>query len=1323
MRMKRRLISFLLALCMVISILPVALATDNTQNPFTDVDEGTWYYKYVQGAYEQGLMVGTSATTFSPNTTLSRAMVAQILYNKEGKPQFSADAGFTDVPKNAWYYDAVQWAAKNRVAVGVGDNKFAPDADVTREQFATMLYNYAEKPEISGKLTSFPDKDSVSSWAKSAMFWVVSQSIVSGSKQSDGTLLLMPQSGATRAEAATMIYRYVQVLNQNIKKFTVTFDSNGGSQIESQTVLKGETVIQPNDPTKDGYTFIGWYSSNGYSPIYDFGQPVNSNITIYAKWYNDTDKADSDNDGLTDSLEKEFGTDPNSVDSDKDGISDYFELNWLNYNPLSTDTDGDGVSDDSDDSDDDSLTNLEEAQLGTNPANSDSDYDSVSDYEEARVYHTDPLKADTDGDGVSDGTEILIGSNPLVAETQFTTEETYGAISEVTPVVASATMVTDATGAGTLKIDDVTANDDILLSQSIAGYLGTAYNFTAEGSLISAKITFDYDTSFGTIGEDFQPRIYYLNEETGLLEELENQTVTDGKVSVTVEHFSTYILLNKVEFDKVWEAEIKPPGTSTDSQYTGVDIVFVIDSSGSMQSNDKNNIRLNAAKAFVDKMGENDRAAVVDFDSYATLYQEFTNDHSLLYTAIDKVNSSGGTNLSNGMNKAIGLFTSSSYTRTDAYKYIIFLTDGDGSYSTSYTTQAKDNGIVVYTIGLGAGVKTSTLTAIAEGTGGKYYFASTANDLPNIYTEISVETVDYTTDSNNDGISDYYTALLNDGTLPLSNGACDLVDVIEMYGEESDDWDGDGLKNGEEISICTTGNKVYVKMESHPLIVDSDGDGYSDLVEKNLGTPRMKYTSNGQSYLDGLESDNTYVYVDIANDNSLIANINAFFDWKKTDEAKEQIIGYFYDYASKDTIGKNQESIAKLEAREQYLKYAQSLANIAKTAKHICSIADDVSEMTEGISNTGDAKIFVDQLKNKTIKIKGASAQVRTSRKRILDAMNSNQLHNEDGLETLLSDTDSVLTTFEEFGDLFKEYDPATFSKDLTSLWATTTSGISAAVGTVKKLYDGYKYVKLDTGYKAISNGYKDFLGKKGVTSTSTCVSAALNVVDGGLEIWETCNTYGKIKANREAYTAYIDLLYCISENAKEEYDRVAARDIAEIIADESWNTYDKQLAAANGKTVVLTTLTIALDVCPYTKLAKSVLDIVKLTISVTGLSNNAQLFVNCRTVQAISDGCISVIDSHIVKDEFFFSYDLNEKDYIYAYITQLAQSRLVGEDYAKKRMLKGDLAAVFSRWVSKTGKDDIEDMFKSLAGSVYTRSSGLGLALSKSLPYYNDFN
>ena len=545
-----------------------------------------------------------------------------------------------------------------------------------------------------------------------------------------------------------------------------------------------------------------------------------------------------------------------------------------------------------------------------------------------------------------------------------------------------------------------------------------------------------------------------------------------------------------------------------------------------------------------------------------------------------------------------------------------------------------------------------------------------------------------------------------------------MVDVIEMYGKDCDDWDGDGLKNGEEIQVCVVGKTVYIKMYSHPLIADSDRDGYSDAVEKKLGLPPMKFTSGAYSSLESLEDDDRYVYISVANDRGILSNINAFFDWKKEKEAKEQLISYFYDYASKETIDKNQEQIAKLKVREEYLKYAQSLANIAKTAKNVCTIADDMSGMLDGIPDTGDAKTFIDEARAKKIKLEKASAQIRSSRKRILDAMNTGNVSDVAATKTLLSDIDLVRSSIEDFDGLFKEYNSASFIQDLTSSWAAATSGLATAVSTVKTCHDGIKYMKLDTGFRSISDGYKKFLKEKGSNSTGTYVSVALELVDGGLEIWDTCNTYGKMKANRDAYVAYIDLLYYITEHASEKYDKIAADTIVKIVQDESWSIYDSELSQENAKTVALTSLSIAMDLCPYTKVAKSAYDVAKLAISVTGLSNNARCIVSCRTMQAVSNGCIHVIDSNIEKNEPFFSYTPNEL----AYMSQLAQCRLVGEDYAKKRTQKGDLAALISRFIAKTGKDDLEEMFKTISGGIYSSAANLNLELSSALPYYSDF-
>lgn len=1117
--------------------------------------------------------------------------------------------------------------------------------------------------------------------------------------------------------------------------YTVSFDLNyegATGALQTQSVNEGDVSVIPDDPERTNFVFMGWNTDKTNITPFNFDSKINSDYTLYAQWVDMTDTTDTDGDGLIDSLEVYFGTNKDKQDTDDDGLTDYQELNLFGYDPTSSDTDKNGVIDSEEDFDQDGLTNIYEIQNGLDPTSKDSDFDMISDWDEINTYGTNPLNSDTDGDGVSDGIEIECGTDPKKAETQFKSEATTGDVNNLTPVSASAKVTTDADGAGTISIEEVTSVDNPLISKSIAGYLGSAYDFSTEGTIQSAEITFNYDTALGNIGEDFQPRIYYVNEETGEFEELPNQTVVDGKVTATTTHFSTYILLNKVEFDKVWNNEIKPPVNNDEqNEKDHLDVVLVIDSSGSMTSNDSRNIRKSVAKEFVSKLGENDKAAVIDFDSYSRLYSEFTSNKEALNSAIDRIDSSGGTNLGKGIQLAIEQFNKSeTYDPKTAYKYIIMLTDGDGSYNSSLTTAAYQKDIVIYTIGLGSGVKESVLKSMAEGTGGQYYFASTAENLYDIFDIVIEETIDYTTDSNNDGISDYYTKLINDGEL-LLNGSYDLVDVTDMYGEDNDDWDNDGLKNGEEIEVCVSGSRVYLKMYSHPLIKDTDGDKFSDYEEKLNGTPPLKYTDTGCTYLDGLENDGYYCYIDFANDRSILSNFNAFFMCNKKDNAKNLYIEYFYDYAPTDSINKNKDKIAAKKSREIYLNYAQSFANILKTAKNICSIADDVSKIAEGsidATGTANSEEFVNKIKDKSIKVKGASAQIRKSRKAIIDAINLGKFKDDKVLKTILSDTESALNIFEEFNKEIGNYDSASeFSLKLTEKLNNLTSVISKGVGTTKMIYEGFKYIKLDNGFKKLSNEYKNFVKSKGVDiSTATWVGVGVDLVSGSIDVWENCERYGKMKANRDAYLAYIDLLYHIANNAYDDYDRDAAREIAEIIADESWSMYDKQLADSNGKIVVSTLLEATFDIAaeanPYVALANAVYKIAKSAISVIGLSSNAHTLLNCRTAKSISDGCKYIINENVEKNNNFFSYDESVKEYVYSYIQQLAQSRIVGENYLKQRHKSNDFAAIVSRWMTKTGKDDIDEMFDILIGEIYSRANNLKLELSPNLPEYSKF-
>lgn len=567
--------------------------------------------------------------------------------------------------------------------------------------------------------------------------------------------------------------------------------------------------------------------------VADKEMTLNATVTYSPVSEIDMEK-DSDADGLSDVIEQALGTDPNKSDTDGDGLTDSEELQ-IGTDPTLTDTDNNGVWDGDEDADGDGLTNLEEIKLGTDPTQQDTDTDGLTDYEEQQTYNTDPTNEDTDGDGATDGWEVANQFDPLTPNENFDVSVS----SESENITASVDLQVSGEQASTVQVEET--DQELFIDETVPGYIGSAFDFSVDGTFEEATISFTFDETLLN-DPSFVPAIYYWNEETQMFEELET-TVSDNVASTTVTHFSTYILLNKTEFDQVWNAEIKPP--NYEEEFSGLDVVFVIDSSGSMSSNDYNELRLEAAKQFVAKLGDKDRAAVIDFDNYASLYQAFTSDHEALNNAIDRIDDSGGTNLSSGISLAINQFTSDAYDRTDAAKYIIFLTDGDGSYSTSYTQTAANNGITIYTIGLGSGVRESTLRAIAEGTDGKYYFASTPDVLLGIYNEISLETVDYQTDSNHDGISDYFTRLLCDGTLLLGTGKDNPFKGYSYDDvQKNDDFDGDDLKNGEELVVTAYAslNRVYVQMQSDPTSEDTDFDGAKDSVDYD----RLDNTSTGK---------------------------------------------------------------------------------------------------------------------------------------------------------------------------------------------------------------------------------------------------------------------------------------------------------------------------------------------------------------------------------------------------------------------------------------------------------------------------------------------
>ena len=180
------------------------------ENPFTDVSEKDWFFDDVLFVYDYGLMVGTGKTLFSPHETVTRGMMATILWRMEGSPIPKGKNRFTDVEAGKRYADAITWTAENGIFADYDKDRFKPDDPITREQLAAIFYRYADYKgydlTVKGNLDKFKDADKITDYAKTAMQWAVGSDLVKGKSGA----LLDPQDKATRAEIATMLHRFIE---------------------------------------------------------------------------------------------------------------------------------------------------------------------------------------------------------------------------------------------------------------------------------------------------------------------------------------------------------------------------------------------------------------------------------------------------------------------------------------------------------------------------------------------------------------------------------------------------------------------------------------------------------------------------------------------------------------------------------------------------------------------------------------------------------------------------------------------------------------------------------------------------------------------------------------------------------------------------------------------------------------------------------------------------------------------------------------------------------------------------------------------------------
>ncbi|MFR5421280.1 MAG: S-layer homology domain-containing protein [Oscillospiraceae bacterium] len=171
-----------------------------------------WSHEGIDYAVSHGLFVGTSDTTFSPASAMTRAMLVSVLWRMEGEPAHTDRNPFTDVGRE-WYTDGVLWAAEHDIVAGIGDGRFDPDGDVTREQIAAILCRYTlwkgRSADARADLRVFPDARDVSGWAYDSLAWANAEDLISGC-MIGSISYLKPLDNATRAQVAAILMRYQQ---------------------------------------------------------------------------------------------------------------------------------------------------------------------------------------------------------------------------------------------------------------------------------------------------------------------------------------------------------------------------------------------------------------------------------------------------------------------------------------------------------------------------------------------------------------------------------------------------------------------------------------------------------------------------------------------------------------------------------------------------------------------------------------------------------------------------------------------------------------------------------------------------------------------------------------------------------------------------------------------------------------------------------------------------------------------------------------------------------------------------------------------------------
>nr|WP_240940302.1 VWA domain-containing protein [Haloarcula argentinensis] len=587
----------------------------------------------------------------------------------------------------------------------------------------------------------------------------------------------------------------------------------------------------------------------------------NDTLPAYREYRLGTDPRsnDTDGDGLPDKVESRLqGVDPTDPDTDGDNLTDSDEHRLTKTDPTKRDSDGDGVTDNRADPDNDGLTHKEELAAGTHPLYADVDNDGLTDPEELEL-GTDPLSPDTDEDGLTDGDERAdpFNTDPLNPDTDGDSvtdgNETY----TTTAGNESLGVTIDITGQGnvadrvSVSVDDTGRFDT---PQMNSAAVTPVMDIESGEDFDNASVTFEYNESAVPQSASAQLAVFRWNESIQGFEPV-NSTVDTSAQTVTAEtpHFSRYAVLNVSQWKNSFTAVPADEFSDNPEDNTTLkplDVVLLMDTTGSMKGNDPNGLAKDAGEEFMSSLLPSDRAAVLEFSNRANVMQPYTTNHDAVNSSVMDLNyrgGRGGTAIGLSLEDAIDYKRSNS--TPDHRRVIVLLSDGQNkqgvgsdSYTVAQAERAAQENITVHAVGFG-GADEDLLQEVANSTGGQAYFAESASELPEVFSRVATNTTGGQ-DSDGDGLPDETeTGGFTAETLPMT---------VEPFSTDptQKDTDSDGLLDAEEISavhrqshaftVVTDGDAVsqsvkggYWRINSNPTKTDTDGDTINDSTEVN----------------------------------------------------------------------------------------------------------------------------------------------------------------------------------------------------------------------------------------------------------------------------------------------------------------------------------------------------------------------------------------------------------------------------------------------------------------------------------------------------------